>query len=82
MQYHSTTQVLLLATATVGLPQPQQGQFQTRFTDYDDSTTLSRGTSGRGRAGPPPPRGGSRPTEVPGRRETTTQVEILKQINE
>merc|ERR1712088_725135 len=73
-------EVLLLATATFGLP--QQGQFQTRFSDYDDATTLSRDSSGRGRGGPPPSRGGSRPTEVPSRRETTTQVEILKQINE
>merc|ERR1712212_248993 len=73
-------EVLLLATAAFGLP--QQGQFQTRFSDYDDATTLSRDSSGRGRGGPPPPRGGSRPTEVPSRRETTTQVEILKQINE
>ena len=77
---YQATQVLLLATAALGLP--QQGQFQTRFSDYDDATTLSRDPSGRGRGGPPPPRGGSRPTEVPGRRETTTQVEILKQINE
>merc|ERR1712212_531357 len=73
-------EVLLLATAAFGLP--QQGQFQTRFSDYDDATTLSRDSSGRGRGGPPPSRGGSRPTEVPSRRETTTQVEILKQINE
>merc|ERR1712212_54429 len=73
-------EVLLLATAAFGLP--QQGQFQTRFSDYDDATTLSRDSSGRGRGGPPPSRGGARPTEVPSRRETTTQVEILKQINE
>merc|ERR1711953_1320246 len=73
-------EVLLLTTAAAGLP--QQSQFQTRFSDYDDTTTLSREPSGRGRGGPPPSRGGSRPTEVPSRRETTTQVEILKQINE
>merc|ERR1712203_420350 len=73
-------EVLLLTTAAAGLP--QQSQFQTRFSDYDDTTTLSREPSGRGRGGPPPSRGGSRTTEVPTRRETTTQVEILKQINE
>jgi hypothetical protein len=77
---YETTQVLLLAATTIAIP--QQGQFQTSFNDYDDATTLSRDSSGRGRGGPPPPRGGSRPTEVPSRRETTTQVEILKQINE
>ena len=82
-------QVFLLAAGVSSLA---QSQFQTRFQDYDDSTTLGRGqaavargqtTQGRGQAtrGGAPPRT-SRPTEAPDRRETTTQVEILKQINE
>merc|ERR1711970_263002 len=47
---HRLAEVLLLATATVGLPQ-QQGQFQTRFSDYDDAPTLSRGTSAQPTSG-------------------------------
>ena len=88
-----------------GVSSLAQSQFQTRFQDYDDSTTLGRGqaSQGRGQAtigqgqasqsrGQASPRGqstrggvpssASRPTEAPDRRETTTQVEILKQINE